>query len=235
MAYRCVAESIEGLVQQVAVSYLARGYFFYVTGNVPAGKDPAAVDAKLISKYRIDVGQKERCRRKRAGTANLQYIRHGRVFLVLATHGKHVFFDEEAGQVRDARRLPIRFAGYSLSVRNGRVSVRIEPAEYRRLKAWFLERACHRSAASLAADFAGIRLQPFRPVRVQLLNIWRAVNRARLAAGFDRVPIEAVPWKRRIVKPFGDAVHSRVEATVVRGTRSREASSVSPFPLPSSK
>jgi hypothetical protein len=204
MAYRCVAESIDGLVQQVAVSYLARGYFFHVAGTVPAGKDPATVDGKLVAKYRIDANQKERCRRKRAGFANVQYIRHGRFFLLLATHGKHPFFEEEAGQVRDARRVPIKLSGYSLSVRNGRVSVRIEPGEYRRLKAWFLERACHRSAATLAADFAGVGFQPYAPVRVQLLNIWRAVNRARQAAGFDRVPIEAVPWRRRILRPFGE-------------------------------
>lgn len=212
MKYRCVTATIEGLVQQVAVSYLARGYFFYVAGVVREPKDPASVDAKLISKYRIDVGQKERCRRKRAGVANVQYIRHGRFFLVLATHGKHAFFEKEAGQVRDARRVPIKVGGYSLSVRNGRVSVRLEPGEYRRLKAWFLERACHRSAESLAADFAGVGLQPFRPVRVQLLNIWRAVNRARSAAAFDRVPIEAVPWKRRIVRPFGSEVVGECEA-----------------------
>ena len=204
MAYRCVAESIDGLVQQVAVSYLARGYFFHVAGTVPAGKDPATVDGKLVAKYRIDANQKERCRRKRAGLANVQYIRHGRSFLLLATHGKHAFFEEEAGQVRDARRVPIKLAGYSLSVRSGRVSVRIEPGEYRRLKAWFLERACHRSAGTLAGEFAGVGFQPYAPVRVQLLNIWRAVNRARQAAGFDRVPIEAVPWRRRILRPFGE-------------------------------
>jgi len=204
MTYRCVAESIDGLVQQVAVSYLARGYFFYVAGSVPAGKDSATVDGKLVAKYRIDANQKERCRRKRAGLANVQYIRHGRSFLLLATHGKHAVFEEEAGQVRDARRVPIKLAGYSLSVRSGRVSVRIEPGEYRRLKAWFLERACHRSAGTLAGEFAGVGFQPYAPVRVQLLNIWRAVNRARQAAGFDRVPIEAVPWRRRILRPFGE-------------------------------
>jgi len=93
-------------------------------------------------------------------------------------------------------------AGYSLSVRSGRVSVRIEPGEYRRLKASFLERACHRSAETLEADFAGVGFQPYAPVRVQLLNIWRAVNRARQAAGFDRFQLRAVPWGRCIVPPF---------------------------------
>lgn len=211
MTYRCVAESIDGFVQQVAVSYLARGYYFYVAGVVPPAKDPVTVDAKLVAKYRVAVGQKERCRRKRAGYANVQYIRYGSFFLVLATHGKHEFFREEAGQVRDARRVPIKMAGYSLSVRNGRVSVRIESPEHRRLKAWFLERACHRTASSLASDFAGVGYQPYAPVRVQLLNVWRAVNRVRAVAGYERVPIEAVPWKRRIVQPFSGRLHGADE------------------------
>ena len=57
---------------------------------------------------------------------------------------------------------------------------------------------------------AGVGLQPYAPVRVQLLNIWRAVNRARQAAGFDRVPIEALPWRRSILRPLGGTVASQL-------------------------
>ena len=205
MKYRCVATSVDGFVQQVAVAYLTRGYWFYVTGHVPGGKDPAAVDAKLVAKYRIDVSQKERCRRKAAGLANMQYIRQERFFLLMATHGQHPFFEEEATNIRDARRIPIKYAGYSLSFRNKRASVRIAPDEYARQKAHFLELACRRSADALAHEFARIRFQPYAPIRVQLLNIWRAVNRTRRAAGLEIAPVEAVPWKRRIVQPFGSA------------------------------
>lgn len=202
MQYRCVATSVEGFVQQVAVAYLARGYWFYVSGRIPPHKDPEHVDQKLIARYGIAVSQKERCRRKRAGLANMQYIRHERFFLLMATHGQHGFFEDEAGQVRDARRVAIRFTGYSLSHRKGRASVRIAPDEYARLKAYFLEIACRRSVDALAAGFARIRFQPFAPVRVQLLSVWRAVNRARRTAGLGAVPIEAVPWKRRIIQPY---------------------------------
>jgi len=109
--YRCVATSVEGFVQQVAVQYLRHGYWFYVAGIVPEGKDRAAVDAKLIKKYGIDVSRWERTRRKRAGLANMQYIRHERVFLLMASHGQHRFFKDEAGEIRDARRAPIKYAG----------------------------------------------------------------------------------------------------------------------------
>jgi hypothetical protein len=130
MAYQCVAASVEGFVQQVAVAYLARGYWFYVAGWIPAEKSPETVDAKLIGKYGVDVSRWERGRRKRSGLANMQYIRHGRFFLLMATHGKHVFFDEEEGQIRDARRTPVRFAGYSISYRGGHASVRIDQPVY---------------------------------------------------------------------------------------------------------
>lgn len=202
MQYRCVATSVDGFIQQVAVAYLARGYWFYVTGHVPDGKDPSAVDAKLIAKYRIDVSQKERCRRKRAGLANMQYIRHERFFLLMATHGQHPFFEEEALQIRDARRIAIRYAGYSLSFRNKRASVRIAPDELARLKGHFLEMAARRSPDSLASEFKRVPFQVFAPIRAQLLIIWRSANQVRQTAGLDPVPIDAVPWKRRIIRPF---------------------------------
>ena len=49
MQYRCVATSPEALVQQVAVCYLRHGYWWYVTGRIPDGKDPKNVDVKLIA------------------------------------------------------------------------------------------------------------------------------------------------------------------------------------------
>ncbi len=200
--YRCVATSIEGFVQQVAVQYLRHGYWFYVAGRVPDYKDPRAVDAKLIKKYGIDVSRSERARRKRAGLANMQYICHDRFFLLMATHGQHRFFEEEADEIRDARRVSIKYAGYSLSFRNGRVCVRIDQEEYKRLKSLMLDLACRRTADRLASTFWSIPYEPYAPVRQQLLQIWRAVNRARNEAGCRRVPIECVRWKRRTVRAF---------------------------------
>lgn len=221
--YRCVATSVAGFVQQVAVQYLRHGYWFYVAGRVPDGKDPVAVDAKLIGRYGIDVSRSERARRKQAGLANMQYIRHGRFFLLMATHGKHRFFEDEAGQIRDARRAPITFAGYAISHRNGRVCVRIKRRECERLKAWFLESACRRSAATLAAEFGALRFEVYKPVRQQLLGIWRAVNRKRRSAGYEPVPVHSVPWRRTIVQPFG-----------ARSVPARPRGAPDQLPLPSS-
>ena len=126
LGYRYEAETIEGFVQQVAVSYVSKGYWFYVSGIVPEGKDPRAVAEKLIGKYGIAVSKFVRARRKVGGGANLQLILHGRIFLLLATQGEHLFFEEERTRIRDCREAPIKFASYAIGFRGGHVQVRID-------------------------------------------------------------------------------------------------------------
>jgi hypothetical protein len=201
--YRCEATSVEGFVQQLAVSYLGNGYWFYVVGEVPEGKDPRRVDEKLVTRYQIDLSKWARARRKRTGLANLQYLRHGRLFVLLATHGAHGFFEEEASSIRDARKTPIRFRGYSISYRNGHPHVRIEQEEYKRLKAYFLELALHRSAERLGSELARLPFEPYAPIRAQLLAVLRAVNRDRKRAGFELVPRSCFRFVRRVCRPFG--------------------------------
>jgi hypothetical protein len=209
--YRCETTSLAGFVQQLATSYLTHGYYFYVTGRVPDGKDPRAVDAKLIARYAIGVSKWAAARRKRAGGANVQYLRLGRFFVLLATHGTHHFFEDEGARIQDARHVSLKVAGYALSVRHGHVRVSIEREEYRQIKAYFLDRATHRSAAVVAGELGALPFEPYAPVRSQLLCIWRAVNRARGEAGFEAVPKTCLRFKRRLVRPFESACVARVE------------------------
>ena len=111
MDYRCEASSVTGFVQQLVSCYLPHGYWFYVSGVVPLNKDPRTVDLKLLEKYGIGISRQSRARRKVAGMANVHYIRYQRRFLLLATHGHHPFYDDEAQNIRDVRRVPIKFAG----------------------------------------------------------------------------------------------------------------------------
>lgn len=207
--YRCEAATVAGFVQQVAVAYVARGYWFYVTGRIPSGKDPCSVDAKLIERYGVDRSRAARSRRKLAGVANVHYIRHGRFFVLLATHGEHHFFEEE--RFRDIRREPLQFAGYSISYRSSTVtgrwhpSVRIERGAYLALKAALLDIATRRSVESLGARFRQIPFEPWAPVRRQVLCILRAVNRERAAAGLEEVPSTWVRLRRRPVRVFEPA------------------------------
>lgn len=211
--YRCIAITPEGFIQQLAVCYVGRGYWFYVIGTVPENKDPAVIDQKLIARYRVDLSKWARARRKRAGLSNVQYLRHGRFFVLLATHGQHELFISESTVLRDARRSPIRFAGYSVSYRGGHPHVRIDRDAYLELRAWLLDRAIREDVATLGRRLRFARFEPYAPVRRQLLSIWRAVNRARNAAGLEPLPVECIRMRRRIFKPFGDEARPACQAS----------------------
>jgi hypothetical protein len=218
MQYRSEVVSVTGFVQQIACSFLRHGYWWYVTGCIPRGKDASAVDRKLIEKYGIAMSESTRARRKQLGIANLQYIRHDRFFAILATKGQHRFFNEEASGIRDIRRVPLQIAGYSISYRRGgrtrdgqrdqrwHSHVEIERGRFLAIKAHFLHLAVHRSPDKLALAFYEFLYEPYAPVRRQLLVLLREVNTIRRRAGFQALPIEVLPLRRRIVKPFGDLI-----------------------------
>jgi hypothetical protein len=208
--YRYEAATCEGFVQQLAVSYLANNYWFYVMGFIPDGKDPRATDKRILEKYGIAASKFVRFRRKASGRANLQYLRHERTFLILATHGEHPLFDAEAANIRDSRRVPIKFKGYALSYRAGRVCVRIERETYKGLKAYFEGIAPKRSIDDLVSEFRALPFEPYAPVRVQLFSLLRLVNKRRQLASLAPVPQSAIRARRRIVTVFaGDEVSSQ--------------------------
>ena len=216
--YRCVATSVEGFVQHLAVAYITHGYWFYVAGEIPEGKDPAAVDRKLIERYGIAISKWARCRRKKQGLANMQYLRHERTFVLLATKGQHEFFVREQDSFHDVRRVPIKFAGYSIGCRKGRdgrwhASVRIERALHADMKAGLVELAVRRGTHAVEQEFSQVRHEPYAPIRRQLLEALRAVNRARRTAGRRPIRTDAVPWTRQIVQPFADRSGSQAGAT----------------------
>src|SRR3989304_3244366 len=129
--YRWKATTLEGFIQQLAVAYVARGYFFYVTGCVPARMTAAEHDRRLVTKF--DVGQSKWSRYRRrlrigpAGRrlANVQYLRFCNFWVLVATAGEHCFFREHQKphakpwlvepQYRDVREGPVTFGGYNVS------------------------------------------------------------------------------------------------------------------------
>lgn len=230
-AYRCDTVSVEGFVQQLAVSYLRHGYWFYVTGMIPADREQRVVDEKLISLYDITPSKWSRTWRKSQGWANMQYIRYQRFFVLLATHGEHEFFRREREQVRDARRVPIRFAGYAISVRGGHPHVRIERGEYKRLQAYFENLAAHRDAGTVERELRSLRYVPYAPVRRQYLLLLRRVNRVRKTAGLELVSRFCLPLRRAITAPFGIPLE-RVSAPSASRSASDTWSGMSLPPLP---
>lgn len=208
MNYRCVASNLIGFVQQVATAYIPHGYWFYSQGFVPEGKDPEEVDAKLVAKYGAGLSKWQRARRKRIGLANVQYIRFGRIFLLMATKGTHPFFEEEASTIRDVRKTPIKVGGYAISARKGgrdgrlHTHVRVDRLAYAELLARFVDRAGSASNKWFAREFYNLPFEPYAPVRRQYLLLLRRVNEVRVHNGRARLPTEVLPLRRRIVRPF---------------------------------
>ena len=220
MTYRCEATSVAGFVQIVASNYLPHGYWFYVSGQVPASKDPQAIDRKILDRYGIELSRQQRARRKQQGLANLHYVRFERFFVILATHGQHPFFAAEAASLRDIRKYPIQFQGYSISVKRGgfvrkmdegseatpdgryRVRIAIGRESFRNLAAHLLDLATHRSAEKLRWEFWNQPFEPYAPIRKQLLQVLRLVNVKRASMGYEKLPTDCIRYRRNIVKPF---------------------------------
>lgn len=221
--YKYVATTRTGFVQQVVASYVARGYRFHVSGTVPNGKNPEEIDEKLLSLYSIRKSDAQRYRAKLRGEANVQYIRFERDWLMLATPGRHVWKEREAGNIKDCSRgEPIEFQGYSIYLKNGlykpvrcrrdravheldhkkRVRVVIGRDAFRELKAEFLSLARKRNANWLAAKFWHIPYEPYAPIRQQLLKLLFYVNQTRKRHGLPTINTKVIRFKRTIVKPF---------------------------------
>ena len=208
MPYQCVADSVAGFVQQLAVNYVARGYCLYVTGTIPEGKDPAKTDRKIIEQYGIDISKWARVRRRKDGKANIQYLRHDRFYIIIATHGEHAFFRAEERQIRDIRKRPLRFMDYAIGIGRSRrdrslhASVRIQREKFRELLAQFRRIAVQRTVEDLCRELRALPFEPFAPVRDQFRIILRAVNRLRKTAGLELVPWNAVRLFRKPVRVF---------------------------------
>jgi hypothetical protein len=222
MQHRYEVQSLPGLVQQLASNVLSRGYYFYVTGQVKEGKDPKEVDRKLIDKYRVNVSASTRARQRERGKASVHYLRLGRTWWLLATHGQHCLKREETKNLRDVREIPLRIGGYSLYVRRGEylrkasaeeaprpdgryhTRVLIDREQYAELRARFLSLAAHRSPEKLVAEFWRIPFEPYAPIRKQLLKLLRLVNKRRQAAGYEKIPVTVLRLKRQIWKVFAE-------------------------------
>ena len=202
MNYPYLTHSISGFIQQTAVCYVQRGYWFYLIGHIPKDKNPLEVDQKLLEKYQIGLSKFQRCHRKKQGIASVQYLRYRNTFLLLATEGNHPLLVEEKATLRDARTAPIRIFGYSIQWQNGRVFVSLDPRSFTKLQKEFLELALRLKPHTLAAKFWAIRFEPYRPVYHQVKSIWKTVNLKRKTAGLPPVPYSALRHKRRICRPF---------------------------------
>jgi len=212
MAYQYKARNQTAFLQQL-VRYVQAGYRFYIFGAT--GRKPAeSVDERLLTKFDIRKSPQQRSRAKARGEANLQYIRLEDFWVILATKGKHPFFDvhrtkEGRAEYKDLRKTALRVGPYAISskldgawnkessnskLNRYRVRVTLTRAEYKELVAFFEGKACHWSAERLEAEFAkvGQLYLPYSPVKNQLVQLVRRTNKKRKEAGYKRIPYSAL-------------------------------------------
>ncbi len=205
--YQSEATSLEGFIQQL-VRYFTAGYVFYATTRLPAKKRARAhgIDHKLVRKYDIHVSAWTRQVRKREGRAVFQYLRFETFAVILCTKGERGKFNHEE-RIKDARRRPLKFAGYAVSVRtkdNGTLGarVRIDRDTEAMLKAHFVSGALTCSVGRLQAALYTLPFEPYAPIRRQVLGLVRAINKRRNEASLALLPYSCVRMRRAQVKPF---------------------------------
>lgn len=212
--YRYEARDVAGFVAQL-VRYVSSGYFFYVRVLVPDGKDPAAVDAKLLERYGIGGKRWRRERRNLKDASGIHYLRCNRCVVLMLTKGRHdAFYADHGDNVRDIRREAMKVFGYSIrysfsELKKGwKVSVRLDKEEYRKVREHFLAIAgwdSYRDPERLEREFWTLSYQPYEPVYKQLHAILRATNRQRRRRGFSPVDVSCLRQKLRLGKVFVDA------------------------------
>lgn len=154
--YDWVAISADGFVRQLAGNILRHGYRFYVAGEIKPTTDVSRFDEVIQEKFSYNMSRSERWRRKNAcgpdgdklGLANVHYLRFKRFYVLIATEGKHPFFDAHSkvtlnkrGEVvkretffRDAHRDPVLFP-FEAGGRQHCYSIRVVPEGALRKKA----------------------------------------------------------------------------------------------------
>jgi hypothetical protein len=186
------AKSANAFVQHLAVRLIRNGYVFYVLGEIPKDKAPEGVDAKFVERYQVDDSKWAQSRRMRRGEAKVRYLRFGRRFVLVATHGLHRFFDDEKTVIKDVRESPLNVFGYSIRSREKRgmflISVRLSFEKLISLRSSILLKA-FASEIRIQTAVQSERLLFFSGVKRQLFRIVRELNEARIKAGLEPVRI----------------------------------------------
>ena len=211
-----LVKDVDALIQYVATGLAARGYQLYLRGEVPARCDPEKLDEKLIRRFDANKSRWDRGVRKQRGMSSARYVRCGRHWACFFTKGHHPRLADERQNLRNLRknlrnlrRQPFIFADYSISLKRGKdgklkASVRLNNRAYRELRDVMLEASTRLSVGAMEWSFERLPLQCWKPIRRQLLTIYRKVNANRLWSGREILRPDCVPWRRAIVTVFED-------------------------------
>ena len=202
--YKYEVTSLVGFLQRVATHLLPHGYWFFTQGVVPEGKDPSALDAKLLAKYDVVKSEGARRWRKSQGLGNVQYVRFERSWMLLSTHGDHPIREGEGTNLKDVRRTPLRIGNYNIYVKRGNYLKKHLPEEPAVVDGRWRVRVliAREPYRELAEELFALPYVPYAPVRKQLLKLLRLINAKRQAAGYAKIPPTCLRFKREIVRAF---------------------------------
>lgn len=207
--YQCVMPSVEAFVARVQ-RLVSRGYYFAYDGYLKPPKDPAKLDAKMIREWKLYRPDWTREARRRGGESGVHYIRYGRRYVLLATHGWRQsrgrganqksagrFFTQHPGY-RDLKDEGLKFYAYNIKstyshrLRRRTTFVSLRSSNYHALKAGMLRKAVrgeYRRREALEAVFWNLPLIWYGPVQRQVRAIVNDVNRTRHRSGLSRIRI----------------------------------------------
>jgi len=191
---------IHGLVQLICSNYFTHGYYFYTTGIIPKDKDPELIDVKLILKYQTHAPKSKSYRRQKAGIARVKYLRCGRLFVLLATHGKSPIFQQE--KLKDARNHPIALKGYSISINPEtlKVTIRVHKTTMHRLEKMIFNRVRWRQDV-WKRFFWRFPFRPYAGVRTCVFTLLRSLNQARRAFRLPPIHWRTCVRKKMAIMP----------------------------------
>lgn len=162
------------------------GYYYYVTGWIPEGKDPRKTDEKLIRKYEIRRQRMALYRDAQVGRAKVRLYRFGRLFIVMASEGEHQIFHQE--KMSDIRKTPLLVNGFTIVGREGEVSVRWSKRVYKKLREGFLKAALS-PRVKIEEKLRGLKHPAYPGIFRQKERIIRAVMRKRKRAGKEKITV----------------------------------------------
>ena len=141
----------------------------------------------------------------------MQYLRFGRRFVILATHGAHQFFECEAKNIRDVRWTPLRIGRYAVGHRQengkGKAFVRITQTEIRGVRSRLVAHAV--SAADVANEIRSLGLLRYAGVWRQVVGLVKVINKKRKRAGLEPVNFKhCFPGQKSAVLVGSNSVNS---------------------------
>lgn len=217
-----IVDNIDAALSQL-VRLIGHGYHFVFYAELKHGKDPAALDEKLIDLWDLDQPGWKRESRRRGKAPSIWYLRYREHYFLLSTKGRsvdehkrtvpHPFFLEYGDTLVDVQRYALYFCGYSIryprvhGVHQLNVSLEKRAYEYHRdtlLQKSTSER--YRTREAMEAEFAKLPHQPYRLVLEQYHRILRLVNKRRARyRGFEPAREECIPDRIRVATLYDRA------------------------------